>query len=195
VAIVGLLGWFVYASRHMTELPAESRRKAYGFGGRIKAYLSGFIASTRPLTSGPRFAGALAISLFAWALQVATFQAAASAAHVVIPPAASMAGLLATNLGLIIRATPGNVGFFQFVYVLAVAPFGVDREAAIAVSLLIQTVQIIPISIAGVALAPEFIFRRADREETEALVRRHEPSMLGGVTEEGEELAGASREP
>ena len=39
VAIIGLLGWFVYASRHMTELPRESRRKAHGFGGRIKAYL------------------------------------------------------------------------------------------------------------------------------------------------------------
>lgn len=158
--ILGLLMWFVYASRNSTAVPAEARHKATGVAARLKAYLSGFASSTRSLTSAPRFIGALAISMLSWAGQVATFQLAASAAHVSIPPAGSLAALLATNLGLLIRATPGNVGFFQFVFALSVAPFGVERNAAIAVSLLIQTLQILPITLLGIALAPEFIFAR-----------------------------------
>ena len=78
-----------------------------------------------------------------------------------IPIAGSLACLLAINVGLILRATPGNVGFFQFAYALMAQQFGVSRNDAIAVSLLIQTIQILPLTILGVALAPEFIFKRS----------------------------------
>jgi hypothetical protein len=67
------------------------------------------------------------------------------------------------NLGLVLRATPGNVGFFQFAYALTVEQFGVPRDPAIAVSLLIQTLQVVPITIIGVALAPEFVFKKRGR--------------------------------
>jgi hypothetical protein len=96
-----------------------------------------------------------------------------------MPLGGSLACLLAINLGLIIRATPGNVGFFQFVYALTAEQFGIGRPDAIAVSLLIQTLQIIPLTILGVALAPEFIFRRKKSAPTrepsvaEALVPGH----------------------
>ena len=40
------------------------------------------------------------------------------------------------------------------------AAFGMDRDQAIAVAFLIQTQQILPITLIGVALAPEFIFKR-----------------------------------
>ena len=58
------------------------------------------------------------------------------------------------NVSLIVRATPGNVGFFQFAYALMTKPFGVPEESAIAISLLIQTIQIIPVTILGILLAP-----------------------------------------
>ncbi len=161
VVIAILLTWFVYASRNAKpEHVPERRAKPRGLVGRIRAYLVKFAASTRLLTTGPRFIGALVLSMLSWAGQLATFELAAAAAHVDIPVAGSLAALLAINLGLLIRATPGNVGFFQFVFALATAPFGVSRDAAIAVSLLIQTLQIIPLTILGVALAPEFIFKR-----------------------------------
>ena len=38
--------------------------------------------------------------------------------------------------------------------------FGMDKDQAIAVAFLIQTQQIIPVTLLGVALAPEFIFKR-----------------------------------
>ena len=161
-AVLMLLAWFVYVSRHDKVAPPHYDEAHHGFLQRARAYFRGFAANTRTLTTGPRFAGALAISMIAWALQIATFQLAAEAAHVPIPPAASLAALLATNLGLLVRATPGNVGFFQVVFALSVGAFGVERNAAIAVSLLIQSLQIIPLTLVGVALAPEFIFGRAN---------------------------------
>lgn len=160
-AIAVLIVYFVYKSRDITpEHIPERRAEPRGLWGRIRASLSAFAMSTRSLTTGPRFAAALALSLLAWIGQLATFALAAAAANVSIPMAGSLIALLLVNLGFVLRLTPGNVGLFQFMYALAAERFGVQREAAIAVSLLIQTLQIIPLTVLGIALAPEFIFRR-----------------------------------
>ena len=197
-SVLAALAWFVYSSRDAMEAGSVTGSKTsedVGFLRRARSYVAGFSSSTRSLTSGPRFAGALTISMIAWTLQIATFQLAAAAANVNIPPAASLAALLATNLGLLVRATPGNVGFFQFVFALTVVPFGVTRSDAIAVSLLIQSIQIIPLTIIGISLAPEFIFRPSPaRDAARAMAHDAEPVLLGSLSEEGEKLAAAARE-
>jgi len=168
IVVLGLLVWFVYASRNAKpETLVASQEPSSGLWGKFKSFFVRFAASAKVLATGPRFIGALVISMIAWVLQIYTFQLAAEAAHVSIPAAGNLAALLAVNLGLLIRATPGNVGFFQFVFALSTEPFGVSRNDAIAVSLLIQTIQILPITLIGIALAPEFIFkRRAKTPET-----------------------------
>lgn len=198
VVIAGLLCWLVYASRKAPRIDASvvRVRAPAGFWPNVKAYLAGFANSMRTLASGPRFAAALILSMLAWIAQILTFQLAAAAAHVAIPAAGSLAGLLAINLGLLIRATPGNVGFFQFVYALATEPFGVARDAAIAVSLLIQTIQIIPMTLLGVALAPEFIFGRAEPRIADGdAVARAATDESGASVEKGEKFSGTSRKP
>ncbi|MEO6332117.1 MAG: lysylphosphatidylglycerol synthase transmembrane domain-containing protein [Gemmatimonadaceae bacterium] len=158
------LAYFVYSSRNTTPesiaRPQLEPGPATGLGAKIRLFLRGFAQSMGALASGPRFVIALALSILAWLGQIATFAFAAMAAGLEVPIAASLAALLAVNLGLILRATPGNVGFFQFAYALTVERFGIPREPAIAVSLLIQTLQVIPVTLIGVALAPEFVFRK-----------------------------------
>jgi hypothetical protein len=57
--------------------------------------------------------------------------------------------------------------------------FGVPRNDAIAVSLLIQTLQIIPPTLLGIALAPEFIFRRGKKDqEIDAVEKKIEQERL-----------------
>jgi hypothetical protein len=57
--------------------------------------------------------------------------------------------------------------------------FGVARNDAIAVSLLIQTLQILPLTLLGIALAPEFIFKRGKKDkETESMARTIEEEKL-----------------
>lgn len=194
-AIAIFLVWFVYSSRHIKPGEVvETGAHASGIRGKLKSYFAGFARSTRGLANGPRFAAALALSMVAWITQVWTFQYAAAAAHVSMPAAAALAALLATNLGLLLRATPGNLGFFQFVFALSTAPFGVNRDDAIAVSLLIQILQIVPMTALGVALAPEFIFSNSrERAQAKRLAEEGEPALLGSVAKKSEEFGGASR--
>jgi uncharacterized protein (TIRG00374 family) len=176
VVIVALLAFFVYATRNAKPGDVVARRAPPAtVWGKVKAYLVGFASTAGHLATGPRFLGAMALSLAGWALQLVTFALAAEAAHVSIPIAGSLACLLAINVGLVLRATPGNVGFFQFAYALMAEQFGVGRDDAIAVSLLIQTLQILPLTLLGVLLAPEFIFKRGRKDpETEAVAHELE---------------------
>lgn len=164
MVVLGGLGLLVYSTRKMTpttlaERPVEVTPPV-GIIAKVGSFFKWFVASMGALANGPRFVGALTLSLLAWGFQIVTFALCAKAAGVEVPLAASLAGLLAVNLGLLLRATPGNVGFFQFAYALTVEQFGVPRDPAIAVSLLIQTLQVVPVTIIGVALAPEFVFKR-----------------------------------
>jgi uncharacterized protein (TIRG00374 family) len=194
VGIATFLIWFVYNARNIKpEHVPERRAKPRTIWGRVRRYLSGFAESTKSLTTAPRFVAALILSMLSWAGQFATFALAAAAAHVSIPFAGSLACLLAINLGLLIRATPGNVGFFQFVYALTAEQFGVVRNEAIAVSLLIQTLQIIPLTLLGIALAPEFIFRSRAKKQAELLTEHRESILLGDSPEESEKLGGTPR--
>jgi glycosyltransferase 2 family protein len=178
--IVLLLVFFVYATRNIKpEHVPERRAKPRTWTGKFVAYFRSFGQTAGRLATGPRFLGAMVLSLLSWGCQLWCFDLAASAAHVPIPLAGSLACLLGINVGLIIRATPGNVGFFQFVYALMAEQFGVARNDAIAVSLLIQTLQILPLTLLGIALAPEFIFKRGKEDsETEAVARKIEEERL-----------------
>jgi Uncharacterised protein family (UPF0104). len=149
--IILALCFFVYATRNASRSTSRSVASTpRTWWGRFKAYIVSFGRTARLLASGPRFAMAIVLSLASWAAQLFTFSLSASAAHVHLPMAGNLACLLAINVGLILRATPGNVGFFQFAYALMAEQFGVSRNDAIAVSLLIQTIQIIPMTALGV---------------------------------------------
>ena len=128
---------------------------------RLGRYARRFGRSVSELSSGPRFVGALALSLIAWGCQLACFAITARAAGSPLPLGGNLAALLAVNAGLLVRATPGNVGVFQLAYALAAARFGMSGDTAVAVSLLIQALQILPTTVLGVALAPEFLLRRS----------------------------------
>lgn len=162
VVVVAVLLFWLARSAHTTvpEHIPERREAPRGWRGKSRAWLTEFGGSMRELASGPRVVWILLLTMAAWIGQLATFALAASAAHVQLPLAGNLATLLAVNVSLVIRATPGNVGFFQFAYALAASTFGVRKADAIAVSVLIQALQIIPVTIIGVALAPEFIFKR-----------------------------------
>lgn len=180
IVIVALLAFFVYATRNAKPGDTTVRgEQPTGIGGKVKAYLVSFANTAGHLATGPRFLAAMILSLLGWGLQLWTFALAAEAAHVSIPIAGSLACLLAINVGLVLRATPGNVGFFQFAYALMAEQFGVRRDDAIAVSLLIQTLQILPLTLLGVLLAPEFIFRKGRKDpEIEAVAHELEEEKL-----------------
>jgi glycosyltransferase 2 family protein len=129
-----------------------------GWWARTKQYGRRIVQTLGSVSTGPRFAAAMGLSVLVWSLQVATYHMTAMAAGFHLPVVGTVACLLAVNVGFAIRATPGNVGLFQMVYAVTTQAFGMDKDAAIAVGFLIQTQQILPVTALGVALAPEFIF-------------------------------------
>jgi uncharacterized protein (TIRG00374 family) len=168
VLLAMVVGLVALASRGRPVAPVAAQGVAQatlpaGLLTRVRRYFRRFGRSVAELSSGPRFLGALLLSLLAWGCQLACFALTARAAGDPLPLAGNLAALLAVNAGLLVRATPGNVGVFQLAYALAAGRFGMSQETAVAVSLLIQSLQILPTTALGVALAPEFLLRRSPR--------------------------------
>ena len=164
VAMIALLVWLL---RRPDVVEAAVGPVPASWHGRVREYGGRVIRTIGQVSSGPRFIAAVVLSVLAWALQVATYQMTARAAHLPMSVVATVAALLAVNLGFALRATPGNVGVFQAAYAATAAAFGMDREQAIAVAFLIQAQQILPVTLLGVALAPEFILKQPKRRATD----------------------------
>jgi uncharacterized protein (TIRG00374 family) len=162
VAIGILLAWLL---RRPEVVETIAGPRPASWQGRLKAYGSRFVQTIDTVSSGPRFIAALLLSVTAWALQVATYQMTAHAAHLPMTTVATVAALLAVNLGFLFRVTPGNVGIFQAAYAATAVALGFDKDQAIAVAFLIQAQQILPVTLLGVAMAPEFIFKAQKRRK------------------------------
>jgi uncharacterized membrane protein YbhN (UPF0104 family) len=156
VVAAALLTWLVRTSGTGPE--AVEPLKGFRAHGRE------FRDRVQGLATGRRFAMALLISLGVWILQMATFDLVARSVGVDLPLAGTLAALLLTNAGLLLRATPGNVGYFQFAYAVATASFGVHTDAAVAVGLLIQVVQIVPVMLLSLWLAPRMLAMSGDSQ-------------------------------
>jgi uncharacterized protein (TIRG00374 family) len=158
--LVGVLGLMIFLVRRPESVEALVAPTAVGIRSRVGAYIKHLMQTIGGLSTGPRFGAAFSLSVGIWALQVWTYSLTARAAHFNLSLVGTVAAILAVNLGFAIRATPGNVGVFQAMYAATAAGFGMDKDQAIAVAFLIQTQQIIPVTLIGVGLAPEFIFKR-----------------------------------
>src|SRR6478736_3680721 len=152
--LVGMLALLVWLLRRPDVVENVAGPKPASWRGRLKEY-------------GARFIAALTLSVLAWALQVWTYHLTAQSAHLPMTIVATIAALLAVNLGFALRATPGNVGVFQAAYAATAAAFGLDYNKAVAVAFLIQAQQILPVTLLGVAMAPEFIFKKGQRRASD----------------------------
>ena len=164
VGMFALLGWLLRRPNVVAELAPSV---ATSWHGRMKSYFGRLGRTIGAVSNVPRFGAALVLSVVAWALQVATYQVTAVAANFPLPLVATIAALIAVNLGFALRATPGNVGLFQAAYAATAVAFGFDRDQAIAVAFLIQAQQILPVTLLGIGLAPEFIFKKGKRRSSD----------------------------
>lgn len=154
VALGVLCVLLVWLARHpeRAELAALPRTPI-GFAARAAVYSRGFMRSLAGVSTTRRLLLSMLVAMVVWGLQVATYQMTARAAQFPIPVEATIACILAVNLGFAVRATPGNVGVFQAVYAVTAAAFGMDADAAVGVAMLIQAQQILPVTIVGLTAA------------------------------------------
>ncbi len=96
--------------------------------------------------------GALALAALNWLLQWGSYDAGMRAVGIHVPLAASLAVIVAVNLGGLLHLTPGNVGVLQAGTVLVLGAFGVVAADGMAAGLVLQAVQTLPPILIGVAL-------------------------------------------
>src|SRR6476469_3868385 len=119
--LVSMLALLVWLLRRPDVVETVAGPKPKSWHGRLKQYGSRFVQTIGQVSSGPRFLAALVLSVLAWALQVMTYHLTAQSAHLPMTTVATIAALLAWNLGFALRATPGNVGVFQAAYAATAA--------------------------------------------------------------------------
>ena len=136
--------------------------------GRVRTYLDRFMVSVRSIVTLQRICLAMLLSLVNWAAQIATYHLVAVAAHFPISIVGSVTTLITANVGFLVRATPGNVGVFQVVYGVTAQALGLDKAAAVAVALLLQFIQNLPVTLLAVAIAPDLLLHWRDKRGTAA---------------------------
>jgi uncharacterized protein (TIRG00374 family) len=131
--------------------------------GRVRSYLDRFMGSVRHILTIQRISLAMMLSLVNWAAQIATYHLVAVAAHFPISIVGSITTLITANVGFLVRATPGNVGVFQVVYGVTAQALGLDKAKAVAVALLLQLIQNVPVTLLAIVIAPDLILHWRDK--------------------------------
>ena len=141
---------------HAPQAPPPGQ-KITGVVARARAGFERFIERLAHIVTLRRMGAALALTVVNWGTQIASYHLTAVAAHFPISVAGSITAMLLVNVGFLARATPGNVGFFQFVYAATAQAMGLSKDAAVGVALLLQVVQNVPVTVLGAALAPDLM--------------------------------------
>lgn len=112
------------------------RRRASTPLGRAIVFLAdkiGQFADALTATRDPRrIVGASILTFAAWAVLTAAILLLIKAFELPVPAAAAVLVIVTTNLGAAIPSSPGNIGIYHFLAVLALSVWTSDRSAAVA---------------------------------------------------------------
>lgn len=147
---MGLVGLAAVASRQQVLAGAFTARFPLPVG--LAARLEKALESIGGLEHPRRLAIPAALSLLAWAVNAATFSLVLLAFDLRLPPAATVALVVVTNLGMALPSSPGYVGVFDYLCVVTLAPFGVEPTAALAFALAVHAYGLVLPSLLAVAL-------------------------------------------
>lgn len=125
-------------------------RHAHRFVRIVRVTVRRVARTTVRVVTPRRLAAAVPLTLLDWTCQLASYHLAARAAHLPVGITGSLVALLAVNVGLVVRVTPGNVGVFELAYAGAAHSLGAPMDAALAVGMLIHLAQDVPTMLLGV---------------------------------------------
>ncbi len=111
--------------------------------------LAGRVVALRAMGRGGRLLLPTGFALYNWATQWLTYHLVLRATHVPVSFAASFTAVVVANLSGVLRPTPANVGVTQAALVVALLPFGIAPEQAVAAGLALQALQVLPVLLLG----------------------------------------------
>jgi len=98
----------------------------------------------------------LSLSVMIWALVIASIDMVLQSFSMQLSVFASIFVAVMVGLGMLLPAPPGNIGVYEGFAILALVPFGIEREAALSFSLVLHFLELaITMSIGFVCLVRE----------------------------------------
>ena len=123
-----------------------------GLGARIAAELEHSAEGLAALRQPRLVAGAAALSVVQWACMSLGTAATVAAVGVSVPFAAGFVIVAVTVAGLVLPSSPGYVGTTQLCFALALAPFDVSSDDAVAASIVFNAACWLPVTLAGLVV-------------------------------------------
>lgn len=133
---------------------------------RGKAYLEQFAKALIPILSPSTLLLLVAHSIARWLLAAVLVWLCVYAYGNPISPAVAMVVIGVTALAVALPSVPGFVGPIQAAFVLALTPFGVSQETALAASILFLLGHWIPVTLIGISVlaARHLSLKRLEQE-------------------------------
>ena len=89
-------------------------------------------------------------SLFIWAVTVLLNQLLLWSLDIQVPPVAAVLLLVVLQIGVRVPSSPGSIGVFHYLSVVALSLFGVDKSVALSYGVLLHLVTYLPASVLGI---------------------------------------------
>jgi len=89
------------------------------------------------------------LSLLAWVFVILMAWTAAKAVDLQVPITAIVTVIVLTTLGMLVPSSPGYIGVFEYLTTVALAPFGVPKEQALAYAIVYHGVNYVTLCLAG----------------------------------------------
>ncbi len=125
---------------------------SHRFGRMLWRFVNGLSNGIMPPETGgitKLYARILAVSILSWLFN---FAAIFSVLSVFLPEQAIVAGfavMVITNFGLALPTSPGGIGVYHSLVVVALLPFSIDFERALAIAFVLHAVNYVPMLFAG----------------------------------------------
>jgi uncharacterized membrane protein YbhN (UPF0104 family) len=107
------------------------------------------VLDARSALRNPGVAGALWYGSLNWAAQWIAFYASVVAVRGHCPIAYPLAALVFANVAGALKLTPANVGIVTASFVVAAPLFGVRADTAVAASIVVQAIEVLPVVLVG----------------------------------------------
>ena len=119
---------------------------------KVAAWFAEFFKSLMLMRSAPLAASLVLLSFGAWIFEGGVFASVAMALGHTSLGTAPWFALSTGTLGTLVPSTPGYVGTFDFFCILGFTAFGVTKQAASLMALVIHTVLWVPLTLAGMVV-------------------------------------------
>ena len=129
--IVAIVGVLFMADRLPRLIGRIIGAVAPSFGARVAGFLHGLFTGVRSAAHGDLFAGTLGLSTIVWTFAGIAMLCNVRAFDLQVPWYSAFFVLLVVNLGGVIPASPGSVGLYHYLAMLALTVWITDADRAL----------------------------------------------------------------